>query len=71
MWYGHSLVSNLDSMQELMEAARRGNMGILKELIQQGATVNFTDEVWRVVENFGEKMDTCFKCQRSYHPTIF
>ena len=45
MWYGHSLESNLDSMQELMEAARSGNMGILKELIQQGATVNFTDKV--------------------------
>ena len=40
-----SLVVNLDSMQDLMEAARRGSVGAVKELIQQGATVNFTDEV--------------------------
>jgi len=42
VWYGHSLVSNLDSMQELMEAARRENMGIVDELIHQR---DFTDKV--------------------------
>ena len=39
-----------------MEAARRGNVGTAMELIQQGATVNFTDKVsWRVVEELGGK----------------
>jgi len=28
-----------------MEAARRGSAGTVKELIQQGATVNITDKV--------------------------
>ena len=40
-----SLIVNLDLMQELMEAARRGSVRTVKVLIQQGATVNFTDEV--------------------------
>ena len=32
-------------MQDLMKAARRGSTGTVKELIQHGATVNFTDKV--------------------------
>jgi len=32
--------------EDLMEAARRGSAGTVKELIQQGATVNFTDKVF-------------------------
>ena len=60
-----SLVANLDSMQELMEAARWGSAGTVMVLIQQGANVNLTDKVVRKFEELCGKRDTCFICQRS------
>ena len=48
-----------------MEAARGGSVGTVKELIQQGATVNFTDKVFgkELKSSVENGMCLLFRCQ--------